>query len=60
MNTAPTWFVLVFWIYTAHGQVHQNVLHGYNTLGACNRDGKLLMKPFDLIKFECREDKTSW
>jgi len=51
-------WALVFLIYTAHGNVHRNVLHGYGSHGDCQLDAKAFERRIDLIKWECVRDEA--
>ena len=49
-------WTLVFLIYTAHGAVHRDTLHGYGSNGDCQLEAKVFERRFDLIKWECVRD----
>jgi hypothetical protein len=42
-------WALVFLIYTAHGAVHRDILHGYGSKGDCELEAKAFGRRFDLI-----------
>jgi hypothetical protein len=49
-------WAMVFLIYTAHGAVHRDILHGYGSKGDCQLEAKVFEHRLDLIKWECVRD----
>ena len=52
-------WTLVFLIYTAHGAVHRDVLHGYGSKGDCQVEARAFERRFDLISWECVRDESA-
>jgi hypothetical protein len=52
-------WALVFLIYTAHGAVHRDILHGYGSKGDCQLEAKAFGRRFDLISWECVQDESA-
>jgi len=52
-------WALVFLIYTAHGAVHRDILHGYSSKGDCELEAKAFGRPFDLINWEGVRDESA-
>jgi hypothetical protein len=52
-------WTLVFLIYTAHGAIHRNVLHGYGSKGDCLVEARAFERGFDLINWECIRDEST-
>ena len=52
-------WTLVFLIYTAHGAVHRDVLHGYGSKGDCQVEARAFERRFDLINWECVRDESA-
>jgi hypothetical protein len=52
-------WTLVFLIYTAHGDVHRNVLHGYASKGDCLVEARAFDRRFDFINWECVRDESA-
>jgi hypothetical protein len=49
-------WAMVFFIYTAQGAIHQDILHGYGSKGDCQLEAKVFESRLDLIKWECVRD----
>ncbi len=52
-------WTLVFLIYTAHGAVHRDALHGYGSKGDCQVEARAFERRFDLINWECVRDESA-
>jgi len=52
-------WALVFLIYTAHGAVHRDILHGYGSKGDCELEAKAFGRRFCLINWECARDESA-
>jgi hypothetical protein len=52
-------WTLVFLIYTTHGAVHRDVLHGYGSKGDCQVEARAFERRFDLIDWECVRDESA-
>jgi hypothetical protein len=52
-------WTLVFLIYTAHGTVHRDALHGYGSKGDCQVEARAFERRFDLINWECVRDESA-
>jgi hypothetical protein len=50
-------WTLVFLIYTSHGAVHRDVLHGYGSKGDCQSEARAFERRFDLINWQCVRDE---
>jgi len=51
-------WTLVFLIYTAHGAVHRDVLHGYGSKGDCQVEARAFERRFDLINWNAFETRA--
>jgi hypothetical protein len=51
-------WTLVFLIYTSHGVLHRDVLHGYGSKGDCQLEARAFERRFDLINWECVPDES--
>ena len=52
-------WTLVFLIYTAHGDVHRDILHGYGSKTDCQLEAKAFVRRVDLINWECVREESA-
>jgi hypothetical protein len=52
-------WTLVFFIYTTHGALHRDILHGYGSKGDCQVEARAFERRFDLIDWECVRDESA-